>query len=382
MKSTKLKYLIAPIYIIGIILLIPLGYSCSDMNELADRFLDNGETIYAAKVDSASAGTGNRRILIELYIRTPRIEAVRIYWNNNTDSVDVPINGRMDIFKKTIDGLAEKSYIFNLVSFDKHGNRSLPYEVTGTVYGENYQSTLLNRGVYLIQSDTYGNKFITWGNVDVTFGAKYTEIQYTNQTGKNVTLKVPVEDSRTVIPDYKGGTKFKYRTVYVPDQMGVDTFYTDYKESVSTHFSLIKQGWKIVNFSSQHAGGDNAVTNIIDGTNATRWHCDATPAGPPYPHHVTFDLGGIVTVSQFGVWATTFEQATGNVDLRGPDKIQFLVSRDGNEWTDLGSFDFDRSKLGEQLYPVTPTQARYYKFMGIRGPEKYMVLGELDVYSQ
>ena len=66
--------------------------SCDDMDALHIGFLEEGETIYAAKVDSASVGPGNGRVKMELFINAQRIEKLRIYWNAYTDSIDFNVS--------------------------------------------------------------------------------------------------------------------------------------------------------------------------------------------------------------------------------------------------------------------------------------------------
>jgi hypothetical protein len=107
--------------------------ACSDMNELGDRFLNREEVFYAEKVDSAATHTGIKQIEIEIYVKSTRIDFVRAYWNNSADSTDIPVSFKSGIFRKTVENMKASEYIFNLVSFDKYGNRSLPYELVGKV---------------------------------------------------------------------------------------------------------------------------------------------------------------------------------------------------------------------------------------------------------
>lgn len=130
-----MKNLIKAIYAaIGIFLLLLV--SCSDMNELSDRFLKDGEITYAVLPDSVTIGAGKERLQFEIFIQTNRVKTTRIYWNNYADSVDVEIENKDGVFYKIIENLPEQSYLFNLVNIDQYGNRSLPYEVSGRTLGE------------------------------------------------------------------------------------------------------------------------------------------------------------------------------------------------------------------------------------------------------
>src|SRR3546814_20653067 len=77
-------------------------------------------------------------------------------------------------------------------------------------------------------------------------------------------------------------------------------------------------------------------------------------------------MGGLRTITYFGVWRTTFENGG---DKRAPDKIQFLTSLDNVTWTDMGIFDFNRFINGEQLFEMPEgTEARYFNLVGVEGP--------------
>jgi hypothetical protein len=352
------------------------------MNELSDRFMNKGEKSYAKMVDSVAIGTGLKRVQIELYIKSTRIQTVRVYWNDRKDSTDILIDNQSGVFKYTIGDLSEKNYIFQFVSFDKFGNRSLVYENSVKVYGETYLSSLRNRTVKA-RANISKNKILEWGPADITNGAKFTEIRYTNQEGTISTVKALTEDQETIIEDHKLGTTFQYRTAFIPSLPAIDTFYTDYQEYTG-YFILEKEGWSILSFSSQHDNGVNKVLNVIDGSDNSRWH--SLYGGSDYPHWVVIDFGGEASIAQLGVWGSTFNLTPPEIiDARLPTNIQFFVSTDNVVWTDLGIFDCDNTKLGEQLFPVTLTRARYYKFVGLRTAnlaERDMVVGELDVYVQ
>jgi hypothetical protein len=87
------------------------------------------------------------------------------------------------------------------------------------------------------------------------------------------------------------------------------------------------------------------------------------------------------TITHFGAWITTFDSPPDG-DHRAPDKIKFLVSMDNTDWTDLGELDFNRFLLGEQTFVMPAgTQGRYFRFVGVSGPENNMVMGEVSAYG-
>jgi hypothetical protein len=354
------------------------------MNELADRFLDEGEKIYAALPDSAALSAGNNRIQIEIYVKSTRIKTVRVYWNDGKDSLDINVDNQPGVFKQVIENFPEKNYIFNLLSFDKYGNKSLPYELSAQVFGDTYRESLLNRGIRSAETDGFGSSVtINWRTADTDKGLIFTELRYTNSDGEPTVIKVLPAESTTTISDYSFSGKIEYRAGYLPAATAIDTFYNATWDEWS-EFYLSHNGWDdwyIWDWSSEHDPWENSVWNIIDGTDATRWHTEVGGVG--YPHFAIIDLGVDVTISKFGLWATTFDQAEGFVDSRCPTKVQFLVSMDYDTWTDLGTFDCDNFKLGEQFFKVEPTLARYFQFIGVEGPvDDMMVIGEISVYVE
>jgi hypothetical protein len=349
--------------------------SCSDMEDSYKHYYDGGETIYAAKVDSVAPHPGKNRIEFEIMVRSQRIQTARIFWNDFRDSSDLVIEGR-GVFKKVLDNLDERSYIFNIVSLDEYGNKSLPVEVNAVVYGDKYQARIVNRAVRSTLTDIQGAITIRWGEADVSNGAFASEVRYTDVAGNTKLASFPVDEVTATITDLKPNTSYEFRTVYKPDSTSIDVFYTDY--APAGDFTFDKKDWQVIDFSTQHGGAENGVANFIDGTEGTRWH---TCAGcSSYPHFATMDMGVVRSITKIGVWITTFSVPEG--DNRAPDKIQFLVSMDNVTWTDLGVVDFNRFKVGEQTYTLPPaTQGRYLKFVGVSGPETYMVMGEISAYG-
>lgn len=381
------------IYISAITVFL-LFVSCSDMNELSDRFLKEGETTYAALPDSVTVGAGKERIQFEIFITTNRVKTMRIYWNNRTDSVDIEIGNQVGVFYKTIENLPEQSYLFDLVNFDQYGNRSLPYEVSGRSLGEKYESTMLNRRLVSLSANNAGNKVLVWGGMDESLDAGYTEISYINTEDENVLMEVPLSENSTIITDLKPGNLPKYRTVYIPDEMVVDVFYTDFAEAPLAYngdFLLIKSEISIMGYSNQHDSGDNAAKHALDDNYTNRWH---TRVGENFPHWMVFDIGGEVLVSRFSIWPSVFGLETGQLfDNRLPATFSLWGRNDeppsdnlsGEEgWTQLGNYSFEE-RGGEQTFIIDkPILVKYLKMSspnGLNGTTM-MVIGEFDIYSR
>jgi hypothetical protein len=210
-------------------LLLPLcilgSVACSDMNELGDRFLDKEETLYAEKVDSAGANTGFKRIEIRAYVKSQRVDFVRVYltMNAKADSSDIQVGNRSGVFSRIIVDMPAFEYLFKLVSFDKYGNRSLPYELSGKVVGDNFTNMLANRPLSSVNISG-SNITIGWGGPPSY--ALWSEVTYVNTSGQTIKLVIPVDETSTVINDFGGGRP-KYITLFMPDEHSIDTLRTD-----------------------------------------------------------------------------------------------------------------------------------------------------------
>ncbi len=366
--------------LIGTILLSP---SCKKMDDTYKDFIVPSGKVYPAKAAHAKVYSGKNRVKVS-WLASPdqTLEKARIFWNNFTDSIDITIPRDKDTINCLMSNLAENNYSFMIHTYDHEGNISVPVEVSGKSYGDLYQSSIYTRIIKSLTTDVSGKVTIAWETADITNGAQDTKIWYTDLQGEEKTAIVASGQQEITIADYQFQTPFKYRTKYLPDSTCIDVFYSDFIEN-EQYFTLEKKGWSIAAFSSQVNTTDaNVVGNVIDGNSTTtRWHS----ANVAYPHWVTIDFGGEVSVAKFGVWASTVDvTAAPGFDVRLPGRVRFEVSTDNTNWTNLGEFPFEVKN--EQFFEVTPTRARYYRFTGLgRGSSNtgnYMVIGELDVYCK
>lgn len=364
-------------WIYRMIFLLLVIVSCTEMDDYK-QFVEGGEISYTGKIDSVIVFPGDGRVLVQgLFRSDPKVTNCRIYWNSMNDSIDVPVvrtNGT-DTLRQVIH-LPENLYNFQIHTFDALGNKSVPVYAVGQSYGAAYKESINNRLILRQMVDNQDKVTIVWRDIDKTLGPVATEVRYESTTGGTKTARFSIDATESILPsDYQQGTDMEYRSLYLPDTLAIDTFYTSYSP-IDGDFYFKKEGWEIIDFSNQHSSGENDVRNLIDGTEATRWHSNAR-AGFSYPHWVTIDLGVRKTISSVSVWRTTMEVN----DVRGPDNMQFLVSDDLDEWTDLGTYTFNRFIDGPQFYPLEePVAGRYFKLFCIDGPQTYVVLGELDLY--
>lgn len=347
--------------------------ACKKMDSTYEQYIVKGGIEYPGAAKSAVVRSGNKRAKVVWARGTdPKIVKAKIFWNNFTDSVEVPITADQDTISYTFSDLAENFYSFTIRTYDAKGNTSVPVEVSGNVYGDRYQARVLERPVKAPMLNNANLLKIEWTPADTIAGAFATDVEYTNNLNVTKTVRFKAKEINTEISDYKAGTSFKYRTLYLPDSLAIDTFYTGYL--VNTKYRVNKKEWVIKAFDNQHSTGENDVNNIKDGNPATRWHGLASASGTNYPHYFTMDMGISRIITQLSLWRM-------KDDVRAPDRIQVLTSTDNTNWTDQGTFNFNRFINEEQIFDMSaPTEGRYFKVIGLSGPEKYIVLGEVDVF--
>lgn len=229
-----LRYYKYSLYSIGVAVLLLGWASCSPMNEPYKEFIEDGEIIYPATPDSVLVHPGKNRIKLSWLLPSdPSIRKARVYWQNRSDSVEVAIDrtGDADTERASVmlEDMEEGSYTFDIRHFDDEGNVSIETAVIGFVYGDSYINSLLarmvNRTNYAIEDDTMK---IVWGPPgDET--AIATELTYQDLSGTLRSITVPREENTTVTGDYDfdATNTFQYRTMYLPDSMAIDTFYTE-----------------------------------------------------------------------------------------------------------------------------------------------------------
>jgi hypothetical protein len=227
------------------------------------RFIKNGEILYTGKADSLKVHPGRNRVQLSwLLIADPKVSRSKIYWNNRKDSVviDIKRTSGVDTIRYFIDKLEERAYGFEVFNFDKDGNTSVRTEANGFVYGSLYEDALLSRAFNSVEMKN-GSAVIPWVNIDTTGGIIGMQIQYTS--GDNVAhdtiIHAEPEQQVTTLPNYLSGSNFRHRTLYLPDRLAVDTFYTTFttsgvKEDLTSKY-ILNPGNPFIRDAVQMPGG-------------------------------------------------------------------------------------------------------------------------------
>jgi hypothetical protein len=276
--------------IIYLIVILAAGYAFSSCGKMDENFKEyvvpNGVT-YPQKPDSLKISSGLRRVQLRwLKAKDPKVVKAKIFWNNYTDSLALDIPSNLDTIKVSINDLQENTYTFFVKTYDLDGNVSVPSEVTGTVYGDIYISSLSDKSI--------SGLIINGIDGTVNFGAAprgmiFSEIRYMTNAGVKTTLKVLPDEESVACPNAKRKEVVEYRSAFCPVG-SIDTLYTNWSP-YSTPFviKLPKTGW--VASASDDIGfawdGGGFPSVIIDGNVSTAWHSSTSVV---LPHWVMVDM--------------------------------------------------------------------------------------------
>lgn len=244
--------------------------SCTKWDDFK-KFTKDGENIYTGKMDSVTVYSGRLRArLTGILPADPKIVKCKITWNSGQDSVVFPISkgGEPMKFDETFK-VEEGVQNFAIQTFDAAGNGSVIVHATGTVYGPRYEAGLANRPVSNAQLFDDGNAIVTWGDINTSLGPQGTWLSYVNNDGDTVSVFFPISASTDTLVNFKQGTKFIYKTVYIPDSLTIDTFYTAEK----TH--SVKSDVTSLYLSNTGPGFQRATYDGRWGTLAAPWITNA-----------------------------------------------------------------------------------------------------------
>jgi hypothetical protein len=315
-------------YIIGLSFLLLLA-ACDGMNDNIQEYLDRGEVNYVGRPDSARTFGGLGRINIQWLVNNdPRIEGATISWTdrqNKPQSADFTINRSQlqNGYMSVVMNLEESSYAFKIVHTGTKGYTSIATEITGNVYGSNYQSTISPRRIdKVVVYQSYAE--LTWSAADKEVSK--IEISYRNSSGTLQTVDVLPEEPLTVLQDYEPLSQYSWTTYYLPEEGALDEFSVSANATFPlAEYPLDKALWTI---SSNISGGTNGsvIENVIDGNPNSVWFKDAPEATPIW---LIIDMKGVKFVKTV--------DATQRYDVR---ETSLEGSLDGNTWTSLGTFTF------------------------------------------
>ncbi|MGQ7869840.1 DUF4998 domain-containing protein [Sunxiuqinia sp. sy24] len=363
--------------------------SCEKMDDIHSDFLKDGDIIYAPKPLMTQSFGGKNRIKLKYYlVNAVNVSKCIVEWDegNSSQSLDITPKLPIDSLEITIDGLEEKSYIFNIYTVDTHGNRSVKEQITGSAYGTKFVGGLNNRPLLGFDGGgTVDSIVVSWATP--AEGNTGVELVYNNRAGEPVTKMVLPEEDEIVIRDWESEGQMSYRSFYVPEPMAIDTFSSEAEQVVMPLYiefkgvPVDKTNWTIVDLSGEEPAEaqwgpeiQGLAAAAIDNDPATFWHSPWDQEQPDHPHHFTIDLGAVVKMNAFEL---TKRQNKNDCMKR----FTVEVSMDNTTFTSLGTFTYEQASASQRYQTNSLPLARYIRYTAIEAYEdkNYTHLAEFSI---
>ncbi len=268
----KLKQIFS---IVGV-LLIALT-ACEDMNDMHEKWMQEGERNYVGKIDSVFTVSGDERINFNCYLSDQRVEFVTLKWSElgiaKEVRVPVPRHESDEVFSFIVgenETINEGDYTFTMISDDDNGTNSIDLNTIGKVYGEQYRSGLNNRLVTGFELTDNGI-YLEFSNA-LNSADKGIELYYNSGT-EDIVRSYTAEELKVRIfletPDFT--TPITYATLYQPKNC-MDIFKADFmtpRIQKDVNIALGKPATSSPTLNDALTA-DKAVDGII-GDNGSRW---------------------------------------------------------------------------------------------------------------
>jgi len=289
--------------IIKIILFISitnLFFTSCSKSDAYKEFVKDGTKVYPGKPLTFKAHAGKNRAKLTWKSIDAKIIKFHVYWNNGLDSLVVPAKNTGDVVDSIaviIDDLEEESYVFQVVSFDAHGNRSIAEEDQTNIYSNRYIDALLNRGLKMTKLIN-NQASINWSSAEQTEVG--VEITYTKNDGNTQKLLMSNLDTISTLDDFKKGTTFSYRTLFLPDSSAFDTVAASAITSY-VYYSLDKSKFNIKELPSDQGDAWGWLMPYLWDDNFDEGKGFHTPEAT-LPYHFTMDLGINTKLHELIIW--------------------------------------------------------------------------------
>lgn len=367
-------------YIVNIIMLVSFITltSCSGMNDIIEEYLDRGEINYIGRPDSVTCDGGVYRVKLTWKVgKDVRIESCKIFWNMGADSLIYPIDRG-----SLVNGYAsvelpfenEGEYVFNLVQMGEKGFPSIPQEVIGKVYGDKYISSLIPRSIRSVDIEN-NIATLTISSADNCY---YSEVLYTDNNGKNNTMRVEPDVTSISIDNYTFGGSFTIKSYYKPEENAIDIIELEEKGQFPEYERLNRKSWTIPFVSSQKAD-TYPITNVLDGNVKTFWHSEWTTSPPaPFPHTIIIDMA-----EEFDLYMFQIFQDPARMTFKSAKILVSKTNEGDDSFIEVGTMHCLKTDPSSMFEFTNPQKARYIKMiMEESYNPPYVAISEIYAYGK
>lgn len=261
--------------------------SCTSQDDIYKEFIKDGGYIYPAKAANITSETGFQKVTLFWPVpKDPSLRSARVYWDNYTDSLDLNYSDFSDTVSVTITNLADRSYTFDIVNFDKLGNKSIAAEKSATPYGMNWLSTHEER--------QFKHAWVDGTTATVQFSESTSEMvatkfRYKNLDGEWVEFgtRMTPREVNFKLTNAMRGKYFEFSSGFLPSD-GRDTAWMEWtKSSYPIVYPLDTKDWTVT-ATTGGTMGENSPDKIFDGIADAnhRWH---STAGNNFPKILSID---------------------------------------------------------------------------------------------
>jgi beta-galactosidase len=141
---------------------------------------------------------------------------------------------------------------------------------------------------------------------------------------------------------------------------------------------LAALGARVIETDSEDSANGNVAANAIDGDPATIWHTKWTPAEDPMPHHLTIDLGRVVTLK-----GMTYLPRQ-NMDNGRIAECEIYCGTEPNAWAaPAAKVSWPNTDQLQTVNFEPPVKARYLKVVALSevNHKPFASIAELDVLT-
>lgn len=261
--------------------------SCTSQDDIYKEFIKDGGYIYPAKAANITSETGFQKVTLFWPVpKDPSLRSARVYWDDYTDFLDLNYSDFSDTVSVTITNLADRSYTFDIVNFDKLGNKSIAAEKSATPYGMNWLSTHEERQFKHAWVDG------TTATVQLTESTSEmvaTKFRYKNLDGEWVEFgpRMTPREVNFKLTNAMRGKYFEFSSGFLPSD-GRDTAWMEWtKSSYPIVYPLDTKDWTVT-ATTGGTMGETTPDKIFDGIADAnhRWH---STAGNNFPKILSID---------------------------------------------------------------------------------------------
>jgi hypothetical protein len=350
------------------------------MMDVHQKYLEGGEKIYAPKVDSLYFFNGRKQVMMQFWLlESPNVRSVDIFWNNNADSLIVPVTPStgLDSMEVYIPLKEEKAYTFYVRTTDIFGNHSLSEMGSATSYDSIYESVLENRRVKSAET-TGSTTAIQWYAAADDY--VYSEVRYTDVNNEVRIVRALANESSTSVFDAKAGSIFEHRSHYAPVN-SIDTFDLEWTP-IAFMVKFDKSSWSVISWSDEQVDDGGGAAALINGRLDTPelkdyWHSRwRSPAGQ-LPHWAIIDMSVAKEIARINTYRRRNNTNTKSVWYYVSDD----PDPDATTWTKIAEGTFASGDLLSLSVSVS-VPGRYLKiYLPDSNSGQNTSVAEIDVFG-